>query len=113
MTQDNRPVINVKDVLALLEDGKTREQIREHYGLTKRDIVLLFKHEDLKGKKTRIAPGFVFAQETPSEEFIDRNNETNTVEDESVNDEGSESTDGIQLEGQDAVGEQPSQWANN
>lgn len=117
MEQDNRPVINVKDVLAFLEDGKTREQIREHYGLSKRDLTLLFKHEELKGKKTRIAPGFVFAQESnimaqedapTNEEVSNRDYETSatTVQSDDVQqseDAGNNDT---------SAGEESAQWAN-
>lgn len=46
------PVIGVVQVLQMLKDGKTREEIRVHYGITKTDLGLLFKHKDLIGKKT-------------------------------------------------------------
>lgn len=46
------PVIGVVQVLAMLKDGKSREEIRVHYGITKTDLGLLFKHKDLIGKKT-------------------------------------------------------------
>tara|TARA_R110000851_G_scaffold97156_2_gene210673 strand:+ start:6604 stop:6954 length:351 start_codon:yes stop_codon:yes gene_type:complete len=46
------PVIGVVQVLQMLKGGKTREEIRVHYGITKTDLIQLFKHKDLIGKKT-------------------------------------------------------------
>lgn len=45
--------IRVTDVLAMLKDGKTREEIGEHYGLNKADTKALFSIPQLKGKRTR------------------------------------------------------------
>lgn len=119
--EDNRVVIYPQDVLNFLADGKTREEIRTHYNLSKGDMIALFKHPDLKGRKTKKAPGFVFA--TPSEAISDRDNETNAVQNESDNVQDSATTNGTQseeeLEGQasyvqeqEESGERPSQWAN-
>lgn len=110
MEQDNRQVIDPRDVLNFLADGKTREDIRNHYGLSKSDLKLLFQHELLKGKKTKVAPGFVFA--TPSGAILNRETETITVEDEQANGQDSSATDTTQSEEQNVTGEQPSQWAN-
>ena len=57
---ENRVKINPKDVLALLADGKSREEVREHYNLSKGDLKKVFQHPDLKGRKTKKSPGFVF-----------------------------------------------------
>lgn len=54
-----RPRIIVQDVLSMLKKGKSREEIREFYGLTKTDLKNLFKHDKLKGKKTHKKPGFI------------------------------------------------------
>ena len=61
---ENRVKINPKDVLALLADGKSREEVREHYNLSKGDLKKVFQHPDLKGRKTKKAPGFVFEEDT-------------------------------------------------
>lgn len=50
--------ITTTEVLELLELGKTRDEIREHYGLSNPDLKRLFKHPRLKGRKTKKAPGF-------------------------------------------------------
>lgn len=63
---ENRVKINPKDVLALLADGKTREEVREHYNLSKGDLKKVFQHPELKGRKTKKAPGFVFEDDAPS-----------------------------------------------
>jgi hypothetical protein len=52
MDNTNKPVIGVAQVQQMLKDGKTREEIRVHYGINKTNLVLLFKHPDLIGKKT-------------------------------------------------------------
>mgnify|MGYP006353966433 CR=1 FL=1 len=58
--------ISRNQVLALLADGKTREEIRLQLGLTKRDANLLFKDAALTGKRTKVAPSFVLVDdETP------------------------------------------------
>lgn len=41
----------VSEAQEMLKAGKTREEIRLHYGLTKAQCSRMFKHEDLKGKK--------------------------------------------------------------
>lgn len=50
--------ITTGEVLELLELGKTREEIKDHYGISNSDIKKLFKHPKLKGRKTKKAPGF-------------------------------------------------------
>lgn len=50
--------ITTAEVLELLELGKSREEIQNHFGLTKPDLKKLFKHPKLKGRKTKKAPGF-------------------------------------------------------
>src|SRR5580765_7634317 len=47
------PRIDVKDVLKMLDEGKTREDIGEFYGgLNQGKIKDLFSHHKIKGKKT-------------------------------------------------------------
>lgn len=59
--------INPAAVLEYLAQGKTREEIRDIYGLSNKDIKDVFQHPDLKGRKTKVAPGFFFIEnETPN-----------------------------------------------
>ena len=113
--EGNRVVIYPQDVLNFLADGKTREEIRTHYNLSKGDMITLFKHPDLKGRKTKKAPGFVFA--TPSQEISDRDNETTTVGNESLSGQDSPtnretSEQDLDRENVQDLGERPSQWVN-
>lgn len=113
--EDNRVVIDPRDVLNFLADGKTREEIRTHYNLSKGDMIALFKHPDLKGRKTKKAPGFVFA--TPSEAISDTNNGTTTVGNELLSGQDSPTTgeaseQDLDREDVQDLGERPSQWAN-
>lgn len=64
------PTIDVKDVLKMLEEGKTREDIGEHYGgLNQGQIKELFSHPKLKGKKTlRRASNAFILQDTSGDD---------------------------------------------
>jgi hypothetical protein len=56
-TEQTKPTLKTVDVLAMLEEGKTREEIGAHYSLNKSDTKKLFAHPDLKGKKKKgLAP---------------------------------------------------------
>ena len=83
---ENRVKINPKDVLALLADGKTREEVREHYGISKGDLKKVFQHPDLKGRKTKKAPGFVFEDASNSISNAEIETTTNEVANEVVED---------------------------
>lgn len=56
--QENRTQIKISDVLELIRIGKTREEIRIHYELSKGELVELFKHPQLKGRRTRTPISF-------------------------------------------------------
>ena len=47
-----KPQIRVSGVLEMLKNGKTRDDIAEHYGITKTAVKSLFQHPELKNKKT-------------------------------------------------------------
>jgi len=53
-----KPEIKISGVLALLEQGKSREEIAEHYGITMADCKRLFENPKLKGKKAKKQPAF-------------------------------------------------------
>jgi len=53
-----RQQIVVEDVLEMLADGKTREEIQAHYGLNGVELKKLFMHEQLKGRRTHKVPTF-------------------------------------------------------
>ena len=104
--QDNRVKVSPKDVLAFLADGKTREEIRKHYGLSKSDMKRMFEHPDLKGRKTKKAPGFVFEEDSPSEEIFNTDNATSDTATQS-----SDVQDNSGIDGQEqTTTEQSSQW---
>jgi hypothetical protein len=77
MENTSKPVIGVAQVLQMLKKGKTREEIRVHYGINKTNLVLLFKHEDLIGKKT-------IKQKEPAFTIVDDESAFTIVDDESV-----------------------------
>jgi len=42
MSEQNKPVVKKSNILELLEQGKTRKQISEHYDLTMGDVRKIF-----------------------------------------------------------------------
>lgn len=50
---EDKKQIFISDVLEYIRIGKTREEIREIYELSRGELVELFKHPQLKGRRTR------------------------------------------------------------
>lgn len=72
VAQENK-VIGVVQVKALLEDGKTRDDIAEYYGITKGECKILFQDERLKGLKTKKKPSFTLVDDAaPKEEVAEK-----------------------------------------
>ena len=59
--------IKISEVLALLNDGKTREMIAEELELSKTEVSKLFQHPKLKGKKAKKAVTFELFDDTEEE----------------------------------------------
>ena len=58
--------IRISDVLNMLNEGKSREDIRLHYRLNRVQLKKVFQHERLKGKKTKkVDLGFVIIEDEP------------------------------------------------
>ena len=78
MSEQQKIDVRVSDVLTFLKEGKTREDIANHYGLSlaeaKRDI---FSHPKLKNKKTHKASKVALIDDTPEVQITD---DTNTQE---------------------------------
>lgn len=59
--------VSVKQVLSMLEAGKDRAEIGKELGLTRADVMRMFKHPELKGQKVKRTDealnGFVFVDE--------------------------------------------------
>lgn len=54
---ENKVSIDIDDVLRMLiNEGKTRDEIGEHYSLNKANQTALFRHDRLKGVKTKGNP---------------------------------------------------------
>ena len=127
MSTDNRPKITTSQVIALLDEGKNREEIREHFGLTPGDLKKLFSNPQLKGKKTRKAPGFIFeddsvpAVETAAPEVAADNTTVNSFdtlveEDErtadQIEDDAQQEADREDIAAHEADEETASNWNN-
>jgi len=67
---ENKKVIGIAQVLQHLKDGMTRDDIAEHYGITKAECKLLFQHEDLKGKKTIKKPSFIVVPDATADNIV-------------------------------------------
>ena len=53
-TVENKTVITINGVLALLEQGKTRKEIAEHFGKTQTEMQkIVWSHPKLKGRKIK------------------------------------------------------------
>lgn len=70
--------ITPSQILGYLEQGMTREEIGEKLGLSKKDVTLMFKHPELKGRRTHSVPGF---------EFVDSSDDVQDVDFEETSDE--------------------------
>ena len=62
-----KKVVVITEVQQMLKDGKERKEIGEHYGLRPFEVVALFKHPKLKGKKTIKPPVLSFIIEDDTE----------------------------------------------
>lgn len=53
-------VLTPQMILDDLNNGYTREEIATRYNLTAGDLKQMFQHPELKGRKTKSIPGFVW-----------------------------------------------------
>ena len=60
----DRKQITISSIVALLEEGKTRREIGEHFGLSQSDVKRIFQHEKLKGRKPHKVPTFELVDDT-------------------------------------------------
>jgi len=56
--------IKISTILELSEQGKTKEEIRVHFGLTKSEINKMFQHPKLKGLKPKKGVSFTLVDDT-------------------------------------------------
>lgn len=57
------------EVIKMIHEGKSREEVGAHYGLDNADTVALFKHEAFKGLRAKKQRGFVIVKD--EETFYD------------------------------------------
>lgn len=68
MTQTERRTININKVVQMLtEEGKSRKEIQEYYGLNGAEAKILFSHEKVKGVKTKKKPNIFIVDEPLAE----------------------------------------------
>ena len=51
------------EVIKMIHEGKSREEVGAHYGLDNADTVALFKHEAFKGLRAKKQRGFVVVKD--------------------------------------------------
>lgn len=56
--------VSIKETLELLDEGKNRQEIAEHWGITVAECGKLFKHPKLVGKKAKKILSFVILDDT-------------------------------------------------
>lgn len=59
--------VKFDDVISMLDAGKSRKEIGEHYGLSNADTAALFKDPDLKGRRAKKQRGFVLVKNSEAE----------------------------------------------
>lgn len=67
---EERAQIKVSEVLGMLEEGKTRDEIKTHYELSHTEMTVLFKHPKLKGRRTHKKLPFVIIDDTEETEDL-------------------------------------------
>ena len=55
--------IKESEVIKMIHEGKSREEVGAHYGLDNADTVALFKHEAFKGLRAKKQRGFVIVKD--------------------------------------------------
>lgn len=73
--------ITISEVLELLNQGKTRPEIAEHFEISASDCTKLFKHPKLKGKRAIKQPDFLIIDDT---ETTEEDKSTSNVEESPV-----------------------------
>ena len=63
--------IKESDVIAMIHEGKSREEVGAHYGLDNADTVALFKHEAFKGLRAKKQRGFVVVRDEDTDTVYD------------------------------------------
>lgn len=81
--------IKISEVLGLLDAGKSREEIAQHFNMSNGDLTVLFKHPSLKGRKAKKQRDFVVVDDV-TETTVEE--QETIVEDEVVNDLQEETT---------------------
>lgn len=87
---NERPSVSIKQVLEYLKSGVTRhpdspgynpdlKSIEEIYGLSKKDVSAIFKHEKLKGVRTQLVPVSPYILVDDTEETTTADNEETLV----------------------------------
>jgi len=68
--------IVIKDVLAMLEDGKDRKMINNYYGLNSKEASLLWNHPSVKGvrRSTQTIGIEIVEEDTSTEEELQHPN---------------------------------------
>ena len=62
--------IKESEVIKMIHEGKSREEVGAHYGLDNADTVALFKHEAFKGLRAKKQRGFVVVRDEEATKVI-------------------------------------------
>ena len=114
-TTKEKVQIKESDVIKMIHEGKSREEVGAFYGLDNADTVALFKHEAFKGLRAKKQRAFVIVRDEDT--VVDTSNTTeDTVEDNAVTEEETTEeifnevcTDDVKEE-IEATKEEPAKW---
>lgn len=76
-----KKVITVSGVLAMLDAGKSRQEIKEELELSHMEMAELFKHPKLKNKKAKRQVSFELLDDTVEEDLVEENTEEENTTD--------------------------------
>lgn len=104
----------MSEVLDLLNNGKTRPEIAEHFGISMAECRRLFQHPDLKGKRAKTIPEKEFEFIDDREEVAPSSLPQNEEEEPQTAEDPSLTAEDLQAENQEVeVGEEPTESLPN
>lgn len=78
--QENKVVLTISSILECLDNGMTREEIAEHFGISMKEVRQHFKHPKLKGRKPKKPMTSVLVDDTEEDIIVSEEEITGNLE---------------------------------